>query len=300
MLPEEILKKIRHIEINTRKTVTEVMTGGYKSQFKGHGMQFSEHRVYVDGDDVRHIDWKVSARTRDPMIKKYEEERELSVFLVVDVSGSKLFGSSKKLKSEVTAEISGMLAWAAIQTGDKVGVLLFSGEVQKIIPPRKGKQHVLKIIREVLTCQPQSRGTDLKGALESAERIMKHNGVIFVISDFIADDYQKVLKRLGRRHDVISIRVSDEKERRLPDLGHVLVLDPETGEERLIDTSSYSFQQWFKNFKLTHGIEAESHQDSSRAITGGGSIDFLSVLTKEDYGDAVVRFFRARAQRRRR
>lgn len=300
MLPEEILRKIRHIEINTRKTVTDVMTGGYQSQFKGHGMQFSEHRLYVDGDDVRHIDWKVSARTREPMIKKYEEERELSVFLVVDVSGSKLFGSSKKIKAEVAAEICGMLAWAAIQTGDKVGVLLFSGKVQKIIPPRKGKQHVLKIIREVLTCQPQDRGTDLKGALESAERIMKHNGVIFVISDFIAENYQKVLKRLGRRHDVISLRVGDEKERRLPDLGHILVLDPETGEERLIDTSSYSFQQWFKNFKLTHGIEEESHLDSSRAVTGGGSIDFLSVLTKEDYGDAVVRFFRARAQRRRR
>lgn len=292
MLSEEILRKVRQIEIHTRKTVTEVMSGNYKSLFKGHGMQFSEHRLYVDGDDVRHIDWKVSARTRDPMIKKYEEERELTVFLVVDVSASKLFGSTHRLKSEVAAEISGMLAWAAIQTGDRVGALFFSGSVQKIIPPRKGKIHVSRIIREVLTIQPSSRGTDLKGALESTERVMKHNGIVFIISDFIAHDYQKALSRLGRRHDVVAIRVGDERERSVPSIGQVLVLDPETGQERLIDTSSYLFQQWFK------GV---SQQDSFKAMAGGGgTLEFLSVLTKDDYSDAVVRFFRARTRKRRR
>jgi len=298
LLPEEILRKIRHIEITTRKVVTDMMSGGYKSQFKGHGMQFSEHRVYVDGDDVRHIDWKVSARTRDPMIKKYEEERELSVFLVIDISRSNVFGSSKKQKSEVAAEISAMLAWSAIQTGDKVGVLLFSGKIEKIIPPRKGKQHVLRIIQEVLTRRSSHQGTDLKGAIESVDRIMKHSGVVFVISDFIATDYHQSLKRLASRHDVIAIRVGDERERELPDLGNILVLNPETGEERLMDTGSYSFKKWFKNFKIDHGIEAMNSDAPLRTMSGCGDVEFLSVLTKEDYGDAVVRFFRARAQKR--
>src|SRR6185295_13045743 len=150
MLPEELLRKVRQIEITTRKMVSDVMSGSYRSHFKGHGVQFSEHRLYVPGDDVRHIDWKVTARTRDPLIKKFEEERELTVFLVVDVSGSGSFGSDAKLKSEIAAEVGGMLAYAAIHTGDKVGVLLFAGEVECIIPPKKGRQHVLRIIRDIL------------------------------------------------------------------------------------------------------------------------------------------------------
>src|SRR6478735_574936 len=150
MLPEELLRRVRQIEITTRKMVDDVMSGSYRSTFKGHGVQFSEHRLYVPGDDIRHIDWKVSARARDPLIKKYEEERELTVLLLVDVSGSKGFGSTRKLKSEIAAEIAGMLAYAAVHTGDKVGVLLFSGEVEKIIPPKKGKQHILRVIRDVL------------------------------------------------------------------------------------------------------------------------------------------------------
>src|SRR3954454_1884890 len=162
MLPDEILKKVRLIEITTRKMVDDVMSGSYRSSFKGQGVQFSDHRVYQPGDDVRHIDWKVSARSREPLIKKYEEERELTVFLVVDVSGSEGFGSSSKLKSEMAAEIAGMLAYAAIHTGDKVGVLLFGGEVEKIIPPKKGKQHILRVIRDILTFRAKTKGTDLK------------------------------------------------------------------------------------------------------------------------------------------
>jgi uncharacterized protein (DUF58 family) len=301
LLPEEILRKIHLIEITTRKTVTDMMTGGYKSQFKGHGMQFSEHRVYVDGDDIRHIDWKVSARTRDPMLKKYEEERELTVFLVIDVSASKLFGSSHKLKAEMAAEISGMLAWAAISTGDKVGVLLFSGKVDKVIPPKKGKQHILKIIRDVLVSKPGSRGTDLKGALEAAERIMKHSGVVFVVSDFLAKGYETVLKRLSRRHDVISVVIGDEREREIPALGQVLVFDPETGEERVIDTGSYSFQKWFKSFVMEHDPRGASNAGGAvpSGMVSGGKVEFLQVLTKEDYANAVVRFFQKRSRRRR-
>src|SRR3954467_6012417 len=165
MLPDELIRKVRRIEITTRKMVDDVMSGSYRSSFKGQGVQFSEHRVYLPGDDIRHIDWKVSARSREPLIKKYEEERELTVFLVVDVSGSENFGSFKKLKSEMAAEIAGMLAYAAIHTGDKVGVLLFAGQVEKIIPPKKGKQHILRVIRDILTFRSKTRGTDLKGAL---------------------------------------------------------------------------------------------------------------------------------------
>ena len=212
MLPEDLLRRVRQIEITTRKMVDDVMSGSYRSTFKGHGVQFSEHRLYVPGDDVRHIDWKVSARSRDPLIKKYEEERELTVLLVVDVSGSEAFSSARKLKSEVAAEIAGMLAYAASHTGDKVGVMLFAGEVEKIIRPKKGRQHILRIIRDMLAYRPTTRGTDLAGALDGAGRMMKHAGVVFVLSDFLAEGYELPLKRLARRHDVIAVNVGDERE----------------------------------------------------------------------------------------
>lgn len=291
VLPEELLRKVRLIEITTRKMVSDMMSGQYRSQFKGHGMQFSEHRQYVDGDDIRHIDWKVSARTRDPMIKKYEEERELTVFLVVDVSGSKGFGSKTKLKAEVAAEISGMLAWAAIHSGDKVGLLLFGGEVEKIIPPRKGKSHILRIIREVLGYRAKTRGTDLKGALEAAGRVMKHSGVVFVISDFLAEGYDLSLKRLARRHDVVAIVVGDEREAKIPELGQMLLLDPESGKEVLVDTTSYAFREWFKGFSAERATDLET-------TLKGSKVEALRIVTQDDYGDAVVRFFRARARRR--
>ena len=290
MLPDELLRKVRHIEITTRKMVDDVMSGQYRSQFKGHGVQFSEHRPYVAGDDVRHIDWKVSARTRDPLIKKFEEERELTVFLVVDVSGSGAFGSVKKLKSEVAAEIAGMLAYAAVHTGDKVGVLLFSGGNDLIIPPKKGKQHILRIIRDVLSHEPKTRGTNLKGALDSANRIMKHAGVVFVISDFMAEDYAISLKRLARRHDVIALSVRDPRELEIPAGGQFLFVDPESGEERFVDTGSYRFKNWLKE-RVT-----ELETDARTAFKGG--VDHLEISTKEDYGEAVVRFFGARARRK--
>lgn len=292
MLPEEILRKVRLIEVTTRKTVDDVMSGQYRSSFRGQGMQFSEHRVYVPGDDIRHIDWKVSARTRDPQIKKFEEERELTVLLVVDVSASEGFGSVRKLKSEVAAEIAGMLAYAAIHTGDKVGVLLFGGEVEKTIPPKKGKSHILRIIRDLLTWQPRSRGTDLAGALESAARVMKHTGIVFVISDFLAEGHELPLRRLARRHDVVAIRVGDEREARIPSgLGRVLFVDPETGEEGFVDTDSYAFRKW---------IEERSQSASSKIAetVKGGRVELLSVTTSGDHPEAVVRFFRARARMR--
>jgi uncharacterized protein (DUF58 family) len=292
MLPDELLSKVRHIEITTRKLVDNLMSGSYKSNFKGAGVQFSEHRIYVAGDDVRHIDWKVSARSREPLIKKYEEERELTVFLIVDVSASKGFGTTKKMKSELAAEIGGMLAYAAAHAGDKVGMLMFAGKVEKIVPPKRGRQHIMRIIRDILSFQATTKGTDLKGALESAQRIMKHNGVVFVISDFMAEDYEIPLKQLARRHDVIAINISDERETDVPDVGQILLVDPETGDERLVDTSSYTFKKWLKEFKTVHETDTQT-------AFKGGKVTMLSVKTKEDYGTAVVRFFGARARRRR-
>jgi len=292
MLPEELIKKVRHIEITTRKIVDDMMSGQYRSHFKGHGVQFSEHRQYVPGDDIRHIDWKVSARTREPLIKKFEEERELTVFLVVDASGSGQFGSGEKLKSEVAAEVAGMLAYAAIHTGDKVGVLLFSGGVDHIIPPKKGRQHILRIIREILGHKPKTPGTDLKGALDGAYRIMKHAGVVFVISDFLAEGYDIALKRLAHKHDLVAIQVGDEREWSVPSLGQICVTNPETREEHFIDPASYSFRKWFKDFKTTFETDT---QTALRA----GRIGNLRIHTKEDYGAAVVRFFRTRTKRKR-
>jgi uncharacterized protein (DUF58 family) len=290
MLSDEILRKVHLIEISTRKMVDEVMTGQYRSQFKGQGMTFSEHRLYVDGDDVRHVDWKVSARTRDPMLKKYEEERELTVFLIVDVSASKNFGSTK-LKAEAAAEIAGMLSYAAMHSGDKVGALLFGGEIERIVPPKKGKQHGLRIIRDVLTHEAKTRGTDLKGALESASRIMKHSGIIFIISDFLAEGYETTLRRLARRHDVIAISVGDTREFEIPDVGSLLLVDPESGEERFVDTSSYAFKKWHQEYLA-------QHEEKTQNALKGGQVELLRVRTQDDYADAVVRFFKKRAKRK--
>ncbi len=292
LLPEELLKRVRQIEILTRKRVDDLMGGQYRSNFKGTGVVFSEHRPYVAGDDVRHIDWKVSARTRDPVIKKFEEERELTVLLVVDGSASKSFGTHAKLKSEVAAEIAGMLAYAASHAGDKVGVLIFDGKVGKIIPPKKGRSHILRIIRDLLTFESRNPGTDLKGALESASRMLKHSGVVFILSDFFAEGFEISLKRLARKHDVVAMQIRDEREGDIPQIGQMILVDPESGQERFVDTDSYAFKKWFKEFSL------EDETDLETALKGG-RVERLKIRTKEDYAQAVVRFFRARARRRR-
>ncbi len=291
LLPAEILARVRQIEIITRKRVDDVMTGQYKSHFKGQGVTFSEHRQYLPGDDIRHLDWKVSARTRDPMIKKFEEERELTVLLVVDISGSQGFGSSEKLKNEVAAEVAGMVAYAAIHGGDKVGALLFAGEVELILPPRKGRAHLQRLIREILVHTPQSKGTDLDSALRSASRVLKHSSVVFVVSDFMAEGYDIALRRLARKHDVVALRVGDKREDIVPDLGWITLQDPETGEEVGVDSGSPAFRQWLESSRQ------EFDTDRRTALKAGG-VDELSVLTDEDYVQAVVKFFRLRALRR--
>jgi uncharacterized protein (DUF58 family) len=291
MLSEELLRKVRLIEITTRKIVDDAISGQYRSHFKGHGVQFSEHRLYVPGDDVRHIDWRVSARTRDLLVKKFEEERELTVFIVVDRSASENFSSAGKLKSEVTAEISAMLAHAATHTGDRIGVLLFSSVVEKIIPPKKGRQHILRIIQDLLTFQSKYQGTNLAGALEATGRIMKHSGVIFIVSDFRAEGYEIALKKLARKHDLVAICIGDQRELEIPSVGYVGFVDPESGEESLVDTSSYAFKKWF----VEQSAEFDAHLKKS---VKGTRAELLRLTTLQDYGQAVVQFFRARARRK--
>ena len=210
------IKKIRQLELTTRRLMDEVMSGAYRSSFKGQGVQFSKHRIYVPGDDVRHIDWKVSARTRDTLVKKFEEERELTVLVVVDVSGSQSFGSKERLKVDAATEIAGMLAFAASMGGDKVGMVLFSSEVEKILPPKKGKAHVSRLLKELMGFTPKSAGTDLGVGLDAAGRVMKHKGIIVVVSDFLAEGYETSLRRLARRHDVVAIQVQDHAEKSWP------------------------------------------------------------------------------------
>lgn len=291
MIPEELRRKVHLIEISTRKIINDVMSGNYKSHFKGQGVQFSEHRTYVAGDDIRHIDWKVSARTKETMLKKFEEERELTVFLIVDLSASGQFGSKEKLKVEASAEIGSLLAYAAEKTGDKIGALLFAGEIEKIIPPKKGKGHVFRIVRDILGYAPRTKGTSLAEAIDSANRIMKHAGVVFVISDFIAKDYESALRRLSKRHDVVAIRVMDGREFEIPPIGSLFLTDPETGIEGMVNTNSYAFKKWIQKEKKDYDLAFKSIFSKSR-------IEELLIRTREDYGEAVVRFFRTRARRR--
>jgi uncharacterized protein (DUF58 family) len=287
VLSVELLKKIKLIEITTRKCVNDLMSGQYKSHFKGHGVQFSEHRVYVSGDDVRHIDWKASARTREPLVKKFEEERELTVLLIVDGSGSQFFGSNKLLKSEVTANIGGMLAAAATHTGDRVGAIFFGGEVEKIIPPKKGKHPVLHIIQEILTYRPKTKGTNLAAALDASRRLLKHSGVVFILSDFLTENYERPLKRLCRKHDVVAISIEDEREEIIPDIGRIRLADPETGEKHIFNTGSYSFKKWFQDFK-------SKHEGKKKETLRGKHLDYLKIKTEEDFADVLVRFFKNR------
>ncbi len=292
MLSKELLLKVKLIEITTRKIVDDVLSGQYRTHFKGQGVQFSEHRLYVPGDDVRHINWNVSARTREPLVKKFDEEREVSVFIVVDISASHGFGSHAKLKSEIAAQVGGMLAYAASHAGDKVGVLLFAGKVEKIIPPKKGQQHILRVIRDILSYTPESKGTQLAVALDATGRIMKHSGVVFILSDFRAEKYESALKRLASTHDVVVVSLGDEREQIMPDIGQILFVDPETGDERFVNTSSYAFKNWFQ-------AEQERLETYQKNVFKKSGVEVLKILTKDDYAEAVVRFFRARARRKR-
>ncbi len=284
---KELLKKVRKIEIKTRRLSDHIFGGEYHSTFKGRGMTFSEVRQYQFGDDVRSIDWNVTARYNEPYVKVFEEERELTMMLMVDVSGSELFGTSKQFKKEIVTEISATLAFSALQNNDKVGVILFSDEVELFIPPKKGKSHVLRIIRELLEFHPKSSETNLAESLKFLTNVMKKKAIVFVLSDFIADDYDNTLRIVGNKHDVTGIRVYDEREETIPNLGMVQMQDAETGEIQLVNTQS-------KQVRLAYG---KYYQDKVAYFTNSFNKSGCGVINcraDESYVKKLLGYFKRR------
>jgi uncharacterized protein (DUF58 family) len=286
----EILKKVRQIEIKTRGIVNEILSGEYHAVFKGRGMNFAEVREYQIGDDVRAIDWNVSARMGHPFIKLFEEERELLVMLVCDLSSSSLFGSQRQLKSEVIAELAAVLAFSAIKNNDKVGLILFTEKVEKFVPPRKGKSHILRILRELITFEPERSGTNIKNALEHLNHIVKKRAVVFVLSDFLDEGYQQALRISARKHDLVAVHLSDPREGTMPPLGLMRLHDAETGTPLWIDTSSRKTRQRIEaNFK-----RMQSDVKSNLLRSGA---DYLPLSIERDYIRPLVQFFKQRERR---
>ncbi len=290
MLTKELIKQVRQIEIRTRGLVNQVFSGEYHSVFKGRGMEFSEVREYQFGDDIRNIDWNVTARFGHPYIKIFEEERELTVILMVDLSGSLIFGSVSKTKQRIAAELSAILAFSALKNNDKVGLILFTDKIEKFVPPRKGRTHVLRIIREVLSFEPHGKNTNIKGALEFMHNAIKKKSIAFLLSDFIDEGYEKILKIVGKKHDLIGIVLDDIREKELPKMGLVKLRDAESGKERWIDTSNTKVRQ---ALLLTQKEQVQKR--NSLFVTSG--LDSIYVTTGEDYVKPLVRFFKLRERR---
>lgn len=284
---KELLKKVRKIEIKTRRLSNHVFGGEYHSTFKGRGMTFSEVREYQFGDDVRSIDWNVTARYNEPFVKVFEEERELTMMLVVDVSGSELFGSKQQFKKEIITEIAATLAFSATQNNDKIGLLLFSDQMELFIPPKKGRSHVLRIIRELLEFEPQGKNTNLAEALKYVTSVIKKKAIIFVLSDFMADDYQRTLKIVSGKHDVTGIRVYDEREESIPNVGLVQMLDRETGEMIMVNTGSKSVRQAY----TAYFKDRENYFRDSFSKSGAGMI---STRVDEGYVKKLLGYFKTR------
>ncbi|MCD6384476.1 DUF58 domain-containing protein [Candidatus Sumerlaeota bacterium] len=287
---KEILRKVRRIEIVTNRLVNDVMAGEYHSVFKGRGIEFDEIRNYVHGDDVRTIDWNVTARTGFPHVKRYVEERELTVVLAVDVSGSTLFGSRQELKVELQAELAALFAFAAIKNNDRVGLLLFTEQIEKFVPPKKGRRHVLRVIRELLGYEPQRHGTDLNVALEYLNKVLSRRCIIFLISDFIAGDFRQLLAVTNKHHDLIALVVIDPREMELPPAGLLRLEDAETGEIVTIDTSDAKVRQEFAR-------AAQKEREEIFELFRSLGLDFIKVVIGEDYIKPLIRLFRKRASR---
>ena len=309
MIPREILKKIRQIEIRTNRLVSESLAGQYHSVFKGQGMNFEEVREYQPGDEVRAIDWNVTARMNHPFIKKFVEERELTLMLIVDVSGSGLFGSGAQSKRELAAELASVLAFSAIRNNDKVGLILFSDTVEKFIPPRKGRRHVLRVIREVLFFEPRRRGTNLVGSLEFLMRVTPHHAVAVILSDFLSSPSPRQgatpavgtpslaqasftsLRQANRRHDVVAVQITDRYELELPALGRIILDDAETGEVIEVHTGDPAKRKLFAE------RQAQSQTEIARVFRSAG-IDSIQLRTDRPYGTELARFFETRERRR--
>ena len=290
MIPAEILKKVRLIEIKTRHIVNNIFGGEYHSAFKGMGMEFAEVREYYPGDDIRAIDWNVTARTGKPFIKKYDEERELTVMLIVDVSASGFFGTGDSLKSDIMIELASILSFSAIKNNDKVGLLLFSDKIEEFIPPKKGKSHVLRVIREMIYHKAKDRKTDISIALEHIQKVLKRKSIIFLLSDFWDDSYQQTMKLINKKHDLINIQILDKAEITIPKLGMVKFHDAETQKSAWIDT----------NNKQVQNISTKYIQNKNKVIKEfckKNKIDFISIDTAEGYLNPLEQFFSTRMHR---
>ena len=290
MDPKEILKKIRRLELRTRRLVSSTFAGQYHSVFKGRGMNFEEVREYAPGDEIRSIDWNVTARMNTPYVKKFTEEREMTVMLVVDVSASGTFGSVELSKRELAAEVASILAFSAINNNDKVGLLLFTEDVELYIPPKKGRHHTLRLIREMLYFEPKGRGTDLAGELDYLNRVTPRRAVVFMISDFIAPNFEKALTVSSRRHDVVAMPVSDPGESNLPDVGIITLEDAETGEQIDINTGSRAVRRGLSDLE-------ETRRKAMNRLFRSRRVDVVPLSTTEDYLLALRVFFEQRERR---
>jgi uncharacterized protein (DUF58 family) len=298
----EILRQVRQIELRTRGLVNSIFGGEYQSVFRGQGMEFSEVREYEPGDDVRNIDWNVTARAGHPYVKKHVEERELTVLLLVDLSGSEQFGTRGRFKAELAAELAAVLALSAVRNNDRVGLLIFSDHVEHVVPPRKGRRHALRVIRDLLAFRPRGRGTDIPGALDYAARVLAHRGIIFLLSDFAPRDrttdedrarWEKTLRIVSRRHDVIGIAISDPAELHLPDVGFVAIEDPESGDLAFVDTGGSGVRSAF-------GAALARERIESRLLFRRLGVDVIEVRTDQPYVRPLLAFFHRRERQRRR
>jgi len=290
MIPKEILKKVKRIEITTRGMVNDVFSGEYHSVFKGRGMEFSEVREYQIGDDIRTIDWNVTARMGHPYVKIFEEERELTVMLLVDVSSSGNFGTQDRMKGEIAIEICALLAFSAIKNNDKVGLIIFTDTIEKFIPPKKGKSHVLRVLRELLYHKPQGTQTDISNALEYLNRITRRRSVVFLVSDFINTGYEKALQIANRRHDIVAITITDPRELDMPNVGFIELEDAETGEIILVDTSYAEVRNLYSR-RSAEDILARNKLFKSI------NVDQIDIRTDKPYVEPLIKFFRMRAKR---
>lgn len=290
MIPRELAKKIRYLQIYTSKAVNDVLAGEYGSVFKGRGMEFDEVREYQAGDEVRSIDWNVTARMGHPYVKRFVEERELTVIFLVDLSASGAFGSARQMKNEVAAELCALLAFSAIKNNDKVGLVVFTDGIEMFIPPAKGTTHVLRLIRELLSFRPRQTRTDIAAGIEYLGRVTSKRCVVFLVSDFLGTGYEKHLHVLSRRHDVIAVSVTDPREVRMPNVGLVELEDAETGEMVVIDTGSATIR---KNYEKL----GSARQGELRELFRSMAVDQIEVFTDRDYVRDLVRFFRTRERR---
>ncbi len=289
METSEIIKKVRKIEIKTRGLSSNIFAGQYHSAFKGRGMAFSEVREYQFGDDVRDIDWNVTARFHRPYVKVFEEERELTVMLLIDVSGSLDFGTQKQMKRDMVTEIAATIAFSAIQNNDKIGVVFFSDKIEKYIPPKKGRKHILYIIRELLDFQPESKRTDVKQAVEFLSSVQKRRTTAFILSDFyVRNDFLQSLQICNRKHDIVAIQVYDQRAKELPDVGLMKVVDAETGFEQYVDTSSKRLRQAYQRYWMNRQAELQETFNKS-------NVDNVSIATNEDFVKSLLMLFKQRS-----